>query len=346
MSILYIPETIKAGFQNRKDTYSGKLAYVIALGKDKKWRKENSWNGWRSKEIEPSEHANDPTEGFVLNKKVGDYKSDWNHRQAYSRVYDPRGWEFEIDVDNLLFILENCSSMPGKALGGEFVYAWSGKDLVLLPTNAQDYKEQFDFSRLKEVNIGVRALQEGYSYTDRKNKKHVYIGRYEAKENVVYPLFKAFVFWSNDGGFEIEKKLPKFIQKSEGPVDNIDSLRYDFINSHHVSKVVGFRMGKKEIPEHSDYWGNIRKEKIKIDNDTAIVEKFDLKHIKNGSHVCIDQYIYTLKNGGVISSYKSSSNYYWRRDYTYDLGSISPEEFSMLDQELYAVLDSGKEKRL
>jgi hypothetical protein len=44
---LFIPEKIKAGFNPRKDTYSGKLAYVIAFdNKTKKWRKETSWKYW------------------------------------------------------------------------------------------------------------------------------------------------------------------------------------------------------------------------------------------------------------------------------------------------------------
>ncbi|MCY7168922.1 hypothetical protein MK528_11220, partial [Streptococcus gordonii] len=38
--------------------------------------------------VEPIEFDNVPTEGFVLNKKVGGTKSGWNHRSTYCRVYD------------------------------------------------------------------------------------------------------------------------------------------------------------------------------------------------------------------------------------------------------------------
>lgn len=44
-SKLFIPEKCKVGFNPRTDTYSGKLAYVIAYD-GKKWRKEPSWLGW------------------------------------------------------------------------------------------------------------------------------------------------------------------------------------------------------------------------------------------------------------------------------------------------------------
>ena len=98
---IFLPKTIRVGFQHRDDTYTKKLAYVIYYDEKGKLRKEASWSSWRDSNIEPEEYDNIPTEGFVLNKKVGGYKSDWNFRQAYVRVYDPRGFEFEITVPNL-----------------------------------------------------------------------------------------------------------------------------------------------------------------------------------------------------------------------------------------------------
>lgn len=112
---------IKVGFQNRENTYTKKLAYVIYEDHKGVLRKRASWESWRDEKIEPVDHDNEPTSGFVLNKKVGDYVSDWNHRQAYVRVYDPRGFEFEITIENLLYILENANSIKGKGLEGEFV---------------------------------------------------------------------------------------------------------------------------------------------------------------------------------------------------------------------------------
>jgi len=165
---LFIPKKCKVGFNKREDCFSKKLGYVIAQD-GKKWRKENSWNGWIEKpgdplkgrsyvngewvenkgkhgdDMQPFEFSNVPTEGFVLNKKVGGYKSGWDMRQTYSRIFDPRGFEFEISVQNLLYILEHCNSVRGKALEGEFVYSWDGKDLVLLPAHSPDYQSSLDF---------------------------------------------------------------------------------------------------------------------------------------------------------------------------------------------------------
>lgn len=94
-STIFIPKKINVGYQERSSTYTGKLAYIIYYDEKGVLRKENSWNSWRTKELGNNVYDNIPTEGFVLNKKAGDYYSGWgNHRQAYSRkifdVYKPK----------------------------------------------------------------------------------------------------------------------------------------------------------------------------------------------------------------------------------------------------------------
>ena len=48
---IFVPKKVNVGFQNRKDTYTGKLAYVIYFDENGKLRKEPSWQGWRDKQI-------------------------------------------------------------------------------------------------------------------------------------------------------------------------------------------------------------------------------------------------------------------------------------------------------
>lgn len=125
----------------------------------------------------PSDYDNIPLEGFVLNKKAGDYKSDWNHRQAYCRVYDPRGFEFEITIDNLLYILENTSSIIGKGLEGKFIYGWYGTQLVLIPEQAPEFQDMIKFTELKNSNFKFKPseLIKGGLYIDSSNNKVVFL---------------------------------------------------------------------------------------------------------------------------------------------------------------------------
>ena len=146
---LNIPKRIKVGFQERSETYTGKLAYITYFNGNNV-AKEKSFENWRNKDIPTVEYDNVPTSGFVLNKHVGGCKSGWNVRQSYCRIYDPRGFEFEITIDNLLFILANCDCTRGKGLEGEFVYAWNGQNLTLLPTTTSEYESSLSLTESKE----------------------------------------------------------------------------------------------------------------------------------------------------------------------------------------------------
>lgn len=263
---IYIPNKIKVGFQERSDTYSRKLAYIIYQDSKNVWRKEASWESWREKyisdeefeekrlnsynkrindlmtsgryswetkttkiytqeeaikelgvyadydfevrgssndkSIQPQEFKNEPIEGFVLNKKAGGYSSGWNHRQTYCRVYDPRGFEFEISIPNLLYILENTNSVVGKGLEGKFVYGWQGKDLILIPENSVDYKEMQQFTNLQTKSVSTKDLIIGATYQTKQKEKLIYLGRfdkydrYDSKKSVKK---NQFYFWTGTG---------------------------------------------------------------------------------------------------------------------------------------------------
>ena len=176
----FIPKQINVGYQERSNTYTGKLAYIIYYDEKGKLRKETSWNSWRKQDLGNDIFDNDPTSGFVLNKKAGDYSTGWNHRQAYVRVHDPRGFEFEISIQNLLYILENATSTKGKGLEGDFIYGWDGTELVLIPCEAPDYKELEELNALRHAGkkIGTKDMKLGATYLTKKNEEYIYLGRF------------------------------------------------------------------------------------------------------------------------------------------------------------------------
>lgn len=230
-SNIFIPEKIKVGFQNRNDTYTKKLAYVVYYDTKGVLRKEKSWEGWRDKKIEPLEFENKPMSGFVLNKKAGGYSSGWNHRQTYVRVYDPRDFEFEIDITNLLYILENSNSIKGKGLEGEFVYGWDGKDLVLLPTSSPDYIELSTFNDTlhNPENLKAKDLVLGGTYLKSNNEEVIYLGYFDYYDEWNGSLKgKHHYFWNETGykDFEIFKSLSNKIIKTVNsiPVPNYADL--------------------------------------------------------------------------------------------------------------------------
>jgi hypothetical protein len=220
--------------------------------------------------LKPIEFDNLPTEGFVLNKKVGGYSNGWDHRSTYCRVYDPRGFEFEISVPNLLFILQECNSMKGKGLEGTFVYAWDGKDLVLLPTSSLDYQESQNFTELQSCKISAKELVEGYTYKTKQMVDLIYLGRFKTTSTVygnklydngedIY-IEKKHVFYSpkntwNDG-FEMFSSLGTLASVvSDVPVSNYAELLDKFNNSKHSGEIEDYEEVSPVIPTtHYSYY--------------------------------------------------------------------------------------------
>ena len=295
---LFIPEKIKVGFQARKGTYTGKLAYVIYFDKKGKLRKETSWKNWRSDKIEPLELTNEPTEGFVLNKGVGGARQSygWNARNEYIRVYDPRDFEFEISVANLLFILRECDCNKGKGLEGKFIYSWEGKNLVLLPVGSKEYKNSQEFTDLTDKKVKIRELIEGATYITKHQKDLVYVGRfpyhfvvnkdryYSYKEKRdAKGICRKFVFWNGES-FEIYDNVQKLaVLKSDVHPPDYAELVAKYHKSANGTKVVKlFTKIKKTKPKRS-YW---------YDNNDWWFEESDGVFIG-----CDTQYINVYKDG-------------------------------------------------
>lgn len=213
-SNIFIPKTINVGYQNRSDTYTGKLAYVIYYDEKGKLRKEVSWNNWRDKEIPNEEFENVPTSGFVLNKRAGGVEESWgwNARKTYCRIYDPRNFEFEITIENLLYILENTNSIKGKGLEGKFVYGWNGTELILMPTCSPDYKEIQEYNKAmhNKEDIKAKDLIIGATYLNKDNEEWIYMGRFNVYDRWDSWSCKGKHFWFyKNGSFVYYKSMPK-----------------------------------------------------------------------------------------------------------------------------------------
>jgi hypothetical protein len=176
---LFIPKKVKVGFQKRTDTYTEKLGYVIPLGEKGEYRKLGSWEGWRDKAIEPVEYDNVPTANFVLNKGVQRYGYWRGSGRSVVRIYDTRDFEFEITVDNLLFILMHAD-VSKRDIQVECVYAWDKDKLFLIPTNSQEYQESMGYTEKQYNKVSARDLVKGARYrTKKEDTELIYLGYFE-----------------------------------------------------------------------------------------------------------------------------------------------------------------------
>jgi hypothetical protein len=195
---MFIPSKLNVGYQERNDTYSGKLAYVVYTDNKGVLRKEKSWRGW-CKHFLP-DTLNEPTEGFVLNRDVGGVRRSygWDARLEKVRVYDPRGWEIEITIPNLLFILQECTSTKGKGLEGSFVYAWDGSNLVLLPTTAEEYISCVKYSNNQAKTVSKEDVKVGHWVKFKDDKDYIYLGRHKCREDVFGQAKGQHVYYNPD----------------------------------------------------------------------------------------------------------------------------------------------------
>lgn len=179
MANLFIPKKIRVGFQNRSDTFTGKLAYVIYYDEKGKIRKETSWLGWCDSKIPSVEIDNTPRNNYVFNKGIRRY-SDWGGSgRSVIRVYDPRDFEFEITVDNLIGLLMH-SDVSKRDIVEECVFAWAGPELVLLPVNSEEYIQSVEYTAKQDKTISAKDLVKGHIYSQKKSDtKLTYIGYYK-----------------------------------------------------------------------------------------------------------------------------------------------------------------------
>ena len=365
---LTIPDTVRVGFQNRSDTYTAKLAFVVFRENKGKLRKENAWEGWRDKKIPAVDLPNEPTEGFVLNRDVGGARRSygWNARIEKVRCFDPRndGFEFEISIPNLLFILRECDCSKGKGLEGKFVYAWSGQELILLPTHCQEYKSSKEFTQLQTQGVKAKELIPGATYQTKKQKSLVYLGRFDVhnakyvgpswywhRRDKLPPISKQYVFWDgkNFDFHETPKQLARLT--SDAVVTNFAELTDAFAKSMYGSKVVALKTksSKRRKKDGSfiveDTPGTFLECSVDYNNDRTEIDYVSVDtriKLKDGQLSIERVQFYSYPNDGLRKRFQQGGYggyYYGRHDKSSDYGKwLEPN-----NARLYAVMESGSE---
>jgi hypothetical protein len=249
MANVFIAPKIKVGFQKREDTFTGQLAYIIYYDEKGKLRKEKSWEGWRDKKIAAQEFENTPMDGFTLNKDIKRYHGGWfSSNRTMIRVHDPRGFEFEVTTENLIGILMHTDCLR-RGLVGQFVYAWVGPELVLLPTNSEEYQTATKYTSGLAKKVSAKALVPGVSYKTKREGDVIFIGKlnwygYSGKSYYYNPgprkEEKVLVFTKDDGKDFFKKSSADFLAEanSDQPVSNYAELVEKFNKKPYANKIV------------------------------------------------------------------------------------------------------------
>lgn len=105
-------------------------------------------DGWAEKDLAPMDLDNKPTHGF----KIVDTVSRYSTSNKFFRVEDPRGFELEIDVNNLLDLIEHHTIVQG-AIMEPLVWARYGGNNYLISSNSEEYKHH----KNGPIRVGLNA---------------------------------------------------------------------------------------------------------------------------------------------------------------------------------------------
>ena len=240
---LNFPMKVKVGFQKREDTYNGKLAFVTYYNLDNSVKNEKAFNDWISNDIELMELDNTPQKGYILNKGIKRY-SDFGGSVQKIRIHDPRGFEFEITIDNLIELTQ-YSDIYSQEISQECVLAWSGNQIYLVPTNSDTYIQLAKIREESEIKIFEKKekLNIGYTYATKTMPNLYYLGKLDGGD----------MFFTNDRTFRKVSKSSIIAQTSNKKRENHDELLklLNFVNITCSESVDGPKALKDEF-KHID----------------------------------------------------------------------------------------------
>ena len=247
---LYIPQNMSLGLQNRPgETFTGKIGFLNPHDIKDRPKLKTGWEKWRDKKIPVPIIPNVPTEGFVINRNAGGKHSGWywdHGREAKIRVWDPRDFEIEITIPNMLYLLEQTNSFKGKGIEGRLVYGWSGSTLMLIPEDSEEYRGSIEFTGLKSLKVASKELTPGATVLTKNEQILVYIGRWE----VVKPDWSKNFSVANEHVFYNEKtKNFDYVKTAEVAkiLDSDPSPKYSGLVEKFEAKDLGFSTRKLNI---------------------------------------------------------------------------------------------------
>lgn len=176
--VLFIPKKLRVGFKKRDGTADGLLSYVIYFDEKNKIRKETSFLSWIDEKIPTMDLDNNEISGFRILTNIKRNPYHFGDATEKVRIYDPRGFEFEISISNMIFLLDH-----GNIIDLEYktkcVFSWHKSDLILLPVNSVAHANNTEKQKLLGNNLKEKDMIVGGSYSLKKSSNElIYLGKY------------------------------------------------------------------------------------------------------------------------------------------------------------------------
>jgi hypothetical protein len=159
------------GVQSRKGSVAH--GYMIPYEDNAAGRKRmanvDHWGREKSRVI----LENKPISGFKVSR--AQRHAGWKNVITSIMMEDPRGFEIEITMTNLVMLTDNALIQNGEILQ-ECVWARDGSFNVLLPVNSEPYKEAKENTRRVTTKVSTRTLNIGDKVQTDKALVGIYMG--------------------------------------------------------------------------------------------------------------------------------------------------------------------------
>jgi hypothetical protein len=183
LSTIKIPQQVYVGFQGRRTVDEVPLGFMTpyedtAAGK----KRQATVDDW----AKPSHYQTDvkafnsiiidnkPMVGFKIGRAIR-RSSSFGGTSTVVRIEDPRGFELEIGVENLVMLL-NANIMEDCELMQECLWGREGARNILLPINSEPYKEYLQTQELINNKVSLKDVQIGDVVKILGGKEGMYLG--------------------------------------------------------------------------------------------------------------------------------------------------------------------------
>ena len=192
------------------------------------------------------EVPNEPRAGFRITRMISRGGS-WSGSNKVVRIEDPRGFELEISVDNLVKAMSTTTFTDG-VCQEECVWGRDGANNVLLPVNSEPYKEAFDTTtyRAKKA-ISLRDVNYGDTVELKKTEHFegltgIYMGAYHVYSLSALNQSGALTRENNRGrSYSYDPKEWAFIKSHKRYVIQVvekDKVTYKGVSGCKIHKII------------------------------------------------------------------------------------------------------------
>lgn len=186
LSTIKIPQTVYVGFQGRRAVDEVPLGFMTPYDTTKAGQKRqqtvDQWaKGWGSnKTFNSVVLENVPMIGFKIGRAIRRSRS-WGGNASYVRIEDPRGFELEISIENMVMVMDQNIVEDGEIMQ-ECVWGRDGGKNILLPTNSEPYQASLNTTKRLNSVLSLKDVKAGSKVKLVTGETGIYYGS-------LYPIF-------------------------------------------------------------------------------------------------------------------------------------------------------------